>query len=156
MAYTHLYYVWSLVNHHYSTPVTSGVPQESILGPLLFFIYANDMPDRLSGESKLALFDDDSKLFRSMSSRSSSATLHSLFQWSEDWQMSFNILKFQVLHMLRKRAPNHTHTNCHLRGQDQQLGNLPPLCKNIVRGWAQNVISILFAKYRLVSEVLGI
>ena len=111
------------------------------------------MPDRLSGESKLALFDDDSKLFRSMSSRRSSATLHSLFQWSEDWQMSFNILKFQVLHMLRKRAPNHTHTNC---GQDQQLGNFPPLCKNIVRGRAQNVISILFAKYRLVSEVLGI
>ena len=96
------------------------------------------MPDCLSGESKLALFDDDSKLLRSMSSRSSSATLqsdlNSLFQWSEDWQMSCNISKCQVLHMLRKRAPSHTHTNCHLRGQDQRLGNLPPLCKNIVGG----------------------
>ena len=38
----------------------------------------------------------------------------------------------------------------------QQLGNLPPLCKNIAGGWTQNAISIIFAKYRLVSEVLGI
>ena len=37
----------------------------------------------------------------------------------------------------------------------QQLGNLPPLCKNIAGGWTQNAISILFAKYRLVSEVIG-
>ena len=106
-------------------PVTSGVPQGSILGPLLFIIYANDMPDCLSGESKLALFADDSKLFRSMSSRSSSATLqsdlNSLFQWSEDWKMSFNISKCQVLHMSRKRTPSHTHTNYHLGGQDLQV-----------------------------------
>ena len=106
-------------------PVTSGVPQGSILGPLLFIIYANDMPDCLSGESKLALFADDSKLFRSMSSRSSSATLqsdlNSLFQWNEDWKMSFNISKCQVLHMSRKRTPSHTHTNYHLGGQDLQV-----------------------------------
>ena len=38
----------------------------------------------------------------------------------------------------------------------EQLGNLPALCKNIAGGWTQNAISILFAKYRLVSEVLGI
>ena len=38
----------------------------------------------------------------------------------------------------------------------EQLGNLPPLCKNIAGGWTQNAISIIFAKYRLVSEVLGI
>ena len=42
---------------------------------------------------------------------------------------------------------------CHT---EQQLGNLPPLCKNIAGGWTQNSISIIFAKYRLVSEVLGI
>ena len=38
----------------------------------------------------------------------------------------------------------------------EQLPNLPPLCKNIAGGCTQNAISILFAKYRLVSEVLGI
>ena len=38
----------------------------------------------------------------------------------------------------------------------EQLENLPPLCKNIAGGWTQNAISIIFAKYRLVSEVLGI
>ena len=43
-----------------------------------------------------------------------------------------------------------------IRHESKQLGNLPALCKNIAGDWTQNVISIIFAKYRLVSEVLGI
>ena len=47
-------------------PVSSGVPQGSILGPLLFIVYANDLPDYATNGSTLALFADDSKLYRAM------------------------------------------------------------------------------------------
>ena len=45
-------------------PVTSGVPQGSVLGPLLFAIYVNDLPSIVS--SNLFMFADDLKLYRSI------------------------------------------------------------------------------------------
>ncbi|CAB3985895.1 Hypothetical predicted protein [Paramuricea clavata] len=44
-------------------PVTSGVPQGSILGPLLFLVYVNDLPSCIINNSNIALFADDSKLY---------------------------------------------------------------------------------------------
>ena len=54
-------------------PVTSGVPQSSILGPLLFLVFANETPSYVQHGSSLALFADDSKLYRPLGSVSSSA-----------------------------------------------------------------------------------
>ena len=45
-------------------PVTSGVPQGSILGLLLFLLFIVDMPNAISKETLLLLFADDSKCFR--------------------------------------------------------------------------------------------
>ena len=86
--------------------VISGVPQGSILGPLLFLIYINDLPDKLS-ESSLLLFADDAKCFMPISSTddcdSLQSDLSSLADWSSEWKLSFNVLKCCVLRFTRSQ-----------------------------------------------------
>ena len=76
------------------SPVTSGVPQGSVLGPLLFTIYVNELaPSCVS--SSLLMFADDTKLFRCIRSKMDVAQLqhdiNALFEWSKLWLLSFNI-----------------------------------------------------------------
>lgn len=89
-------------------PVTSGVPQGSILGPLLFILYANDVPNYIQYNSKIALFADDSKLFRPILNPTSSYNLQSdlkyLHSWSLDWGMEFNKSKCKVISISRKKT----------------------------------------------------
>ena len=73
--------------------VLAGVPQGSILGPLLFLIFINDLPDRL--ESNVKIFADDTSLFTVMvdSLRSSellNSDLNFIADWAVQWKMSFN------------------------------------------------------------------
>lgn len=82
-------------------PVLSGVPQGSILGPLLFLIYINDLPSSVSS-CKPLMFADDTKCFKSIKDRSDSQLLqsdiNSLAQWSNTWLLPFNFSKCVVLH----------------------------------------------------------
>ena len=73
--------------------ITSGVPQGSILGPLLFLIYINDLPDGLSSNCKL--FADDMSLFSivhdlTISSSELYSDLAKISEWAFKWKMSFN------------------------------------------------------------------
>ena len=86
------------------TIVKSGVPQGSVLGPTLFVLYINDLPDALH-EDVVKLFADDAKLSKSISSVedaiSLQKTVDKLVEWSDKWSLSLNSNKCKVLHLAK-------------------------------------------------------
>jgi hypothetical protein len=83
--------------------IFSGIPQGSVLGPILFVIFINDLPDVVN--SSIKIFADDTKLFRALSSSEDEVILQqdldSLMAWSQKWQLGFNRSKCEVLHLGR-------------------------------------------------------
>ena len=81
-------------------PVLSGVPQGSVLGPVLFICYINDMPDTVL--SFIYMYADDTKIGRPVvtaeGSKKLQADLHCIQQWSEKWHLKFNSTKCKVIH----------------------------------------------------------
>ena len=84
-------------------PVISGVPQGSILGPLLFLLYINDLPSSIV-HSETFLFADDTKYLRPISSSNDHFLLQSdldlLSKWSTEWKLTFNETKCSPTHHL--------------------------------------------------------
>ena len=78
--------------------VLSGVLQGSVLGPILFLIYINDLDDDIT--SKVLKFADDTKVFRKIKSdrQHLQDDLNKLIAWSEKWQMLFKYGKCKCLH----------------------------------------------------------
>ena len=81
--------------------VTSGVPQGSVLAPILFLVYINDMPEGV--KSYMNLFADDAKLLRHIKDEEDckilQEDLNKIWRWSRKWQMEFNVEKSQVMEM---------------------------------------------------------
>lgn len=86
---------WScvVVNNSFSTweLVTSGIPQGSVLGLLLFVLYVSDMPGNT--DSHPFLYADNTKIFRDVSQANGKPALqedlNKLQRWSTDWQLKF-------------------------------------------------------------------
>ena len=83
--------------------VLSGVPQGSVLGPMLFLIFINTIENGV--DSKVLKFADDLKIFRVIRGVDDQdvfqSDLDQLVKWSETWQMKFNFEKCKVMHVGR-------------------------------------------------------
>ena len=116
--------------------VTSGVPQGSVLGPILFLIFINDLP--LGLISPVSLFADDTKIFTRIVSEMNKnkhqgeygsdilqSDLNNIEEWARKWRMEFNVDKCKVMH-LGSSNPGHTYNmggaNLTVTTEEKDLG----------------------------------
>ncbi len=92
--------------------VSSGIPQGTVLGPTLFVLYINDMPDDII--SQVYLFADDTKVFSPISKNTPpdilQEDLNRLTQWSEKWLLLFHPEKCKVLRIGNRTDPPYDYT----------------------------------------------
>jgi hypothetical protein len=94
-----------VLNGKYSTwaEVLSGVPQGSVLGPILFLIFINDLDCSATSVDILRKFADDTKLGQRAETQEERGrmqhALNNLCEWSQKWGMEFNIKKCKVMHL---------------------------------------------------------
>ena len=85
------------------SPVTSGIPQGSVLGPILFVCYINDMPE--VADSSVHMFANDTKIYRQITTQTDQEILQTdlkqLKEWSKKWQLRFNEEKCKVMYLGR-------------------------------------------------------
>ena len=115
--------------HSDRAPVTSGVPQGSVLGPCLFLHYINDLPEGIG--SRVRLFADDTIMYLTISSPADTNQLQidldKLGKWETLWQMKFHPDKCKVLtitnkkNIIRHNYTLHGHTLEHVT-EAQYLG----------------------------------
>ena len=89
------------------TRVTSGVPQGTVLAPLLFLVYINDLPKNIV--SSVKLYADDVLIYRTINSEQDhmilQEDLNMLQKWADTWLMTFNPTKCEFIRVSHKKHP---------------------------------------------------
>ena len=100
------------------SPVLSGVPQGTVLGPLMFLLYVNDIGDKVSPQTTTKLFADDCLLYRTINSVADATQLQqdldTMVDWSNTWLVRFNATKCHLLKIIRQQ--NYTPTRYSING----------------------------------------
>ena len=105
-----------------TSKVTSGVPQGTILGPLLFLVFINDITENI--HSQIRLFADDCLVYKEIANISDTEILqkdlNTLISWTKSWQMEFNISKCNMISFKDQRKKNIIKVEYMMEGQKVQ------------------------------------
>ena len=109
--------------HSSSRDVTSGIPQGSVLGPILFVIYINDMPSEV--RNMLYLFADDTKIYYQIHSVSDQERLQedldALVDWSNRWLLRFHPKKCKFVSICRSDPIEYSYEMKNEKGEASKL-----------------------------------
>ena len=98
--------------------VTSGIPQGS-LGPVLFLLYINDLPDNVA--SNVYMFADDTKIYRPMTSHEDTTIrqndLDCLECWSAKWLLNIDLHRCKVMSITKSTACSHDNADYYIKKQ---------------------------------------
>ena len=105
--------------------VRSGVPQGTVLGPLCFLIFINDLPEVVSPGTMVRLFVDDCLQYRSIPAVDAQndidllqKDLNAVHEWGVRWGMKFNVAKCNMLIVACARTLPETHTRFYTMNGD--------------------------------------
>ena len=111
-------------------PVTSGVPQGSVLGPILFLVFINDMPEQMN--STCHLFADDNIVYCEVNSVDDTAQVHkdltALEPWEKRWGMSLDPTKCKIINITRKKKAHFCSVLPERGASGKCPGGLVPRC----------------------------
>ena len=113
--------------------VVSGIPQGSVLGPILFLVFINDLPETV--DVSVRIFADDTKIFHKICSRNDQEKLQEnlskLEDWAKTWEMRFHPEKCRVLHIGKEQeafqylmSSNGNPTELEYTSEEKDLGVL--------------------------------
>ena len=138
-------------------PVLSGVPQGSILAPLLFLIYINDLPSCVSS-SLLLLYADDAKYLLPIKScvdwQALQRDLDALTTWSQKWSLPFNASKCASMSFFASSPPPNSSPQLCIDGQPvSSKETLKDLGVNLTANldWSKHYKCILSKAYRMLN-----
>ena len=139
-------------------PVLSGVPQGTVLGPLLFLAYINDLPEYVSKGTHVRLFADDSAIYREINSPLDHEILQNdiknLEKWEENWSMQFHPDKCQLLKVTNKRKPSSYNYNIHnVEIQETDNANYLGVNVNNKLSWNKHIDNICSKGNRTINFI---